>query len=76
MNRDIRTDRVIVFNRLRVPSADVIGEHKPLKMIVPAEPFVASNVAGGLRQVESREEVGKLGRAAGKRLAKLLAETP
>lgn len=38
------------------------------------EPFVASNASGVLRQVEGREEVGALARAAGARLRNMLAE--
>jgi len=67
---------VIVFENLRRPSDDIVGDYTSVKArVIPvAEPFVRSNAAGTTRIVESLTEVGELARQSGLKIKAVFAQ--
>jgi len=64
----------IEFNVLRVPSGDVIGDLKPLRISpLTAEAFTSPNACGEIRAVEDINEVREIGNAAAEQLIKVFS---
>jgi len=59
-----------VFDRIRVPSDEIVGSTTPLTIATDSEvqPFVSSNAPGDLRSVDGNDDVRKLGASAAEML--------